>query len=94
MNKHVAPPVDFFNGVILETDGIAERAAAIRGKTSALAETVASAAQARSVAILKAAINLNDTIGREIQQDVDRMRSLIDHLDRKLAAHQGRNARA
>src|SRR4051812_37536211 len=85
---------DFFSGVTMEIEGIAERASSICVKALALDKDIAVAASQRSVALLKSAIAMNDTIGREIQQDVDRMRGLIAHLDRKLAAHQSRKPRS
>lgn len=87
-------PKDFFNGVIIETAGIAQHAAAIRQRTESLASTVAQSVEQRSVSLLKAAIEANENAGREIQRDVDRMRGLISAVDRKLAAFQNRKARA
>lgn len=87
-------PKDFFNGVIIETQGIVQHAASIRQRTESLASTVAQSVEQRSVSLLKAAIEANESAGRELQRDVDRMRGLISAVDRKLAAFQNRKARA
>lgn len=85
---------DFFLGVVIETSGIKEHATAVNERAAKLAGMVTQSVESRSIAALKAAIDANDSLGREIQFHTDRMRTLISHLDRKLAAHQSRRPRA
>lgn len=96
MNEHPRIKTDpsFFSGVILETSGIARHAVLIRENADKLAGLVSLSVDQQSVALLKAAVELNETVGREIQSDLDRLRGLISHLDRQLAAFQSRRPRA
>lgn len=89
----VAADPSFFSGVIIETHAIASHAAAIRAKTERIEAAIGVSVQEHSVALLKAAVDLNNSVGRELQADVDRLRGLISLLDKKLAAHQSRRPR-
>lgn len=85
------PVPSFFNTVLVEAGYIAEHGSALVAKSQELCAIVAAAkaepVEDRAIALLRRAVEANDTLGFQMQSHVNRIRGQIAQIERKLTAH-------